>query len=360
VSEHQRSSRWLYRLWVGANAVLLIGAAALIMRPWDSGSESVVQVRPPVPTEAEHPGIHPALPSVPDREELLATPGIRFGLSSPDVPFAPSRLRKLTAAAGRAPSTVLVFSKWNEEFRPELTALAYEQGMFPIISWEPWAGDPDRPDQPDYALSRIVDGSFDDYITRFATALRDQRWPVGIRFAHEMNGHWYPWSERRSGNRRGDYVKAWRHVHRIFQQVGATNAIWIWSPNIIRAVPNVSLKALYPGDDHVDWVGVVGYAVAEERAAEVFDPTLTLLRDITDKPILITETGAQPSYHKADWIRDFFAWLPDQPDIVGFIWFEYDDHEGGNADWRFTATEATTEAFRDGLATLTLAPPPGR
>ena len=41
--------------------------------------------------------------------------------------------------------------------------------------------------------------------------------------------------------------------------LGATNAIWIWSPNVITAHPSVRLAPLYPGDDYVDWVGMVGY-----------------------------------------------------------------------------------------------------
>ena len=31
--------------------------------------------------------------------------------------------------------------------------------------------------------------------------------PVVIRFAHEMNGVWYSWSEGAWGNQPGDYVK---------------------------------------------------------------------------------------------------------------------------------------------------------
>lgn len=213
-------------------------------------------------------------------------------------------------------------------------------------------------DQPKYALKKIANGDHDSYITRIATTVRDARYPVAIRFAHEMNGHWYPWSERRSGNKRGDYVRAWRHVHDVFTQVGATNVIWIWSPNILRPVPNVSLKALYPGDDYVDLVGMVGYAVRERTAEAVFGKTLDALAKITDKRVVITETGAQPGPLKTRWIKDFFRWIPMQRNLAAFVWFEFSDTQGGNQDWRFSADPDHAEAFRTGIQALDLAAPP--
>ena len=47
-----------------------------------------------------------------------------------------------------------------------------------------------------------------------------------------MNGSWFPWSEGVNGNRAGEYVAAWRHVHDIFTAVGATNVTWVWCPNV--------------------------------------------------------------------------------------------------------------------------------
>ena len=67
-----------------------------------------------------------------------------------------------------------------------------------------------------------------DWWRENAKAIRRQRWPVVLRFAHEMNGHWYPWGAHRTDP--ADFVAAWRHIHDVFRTVGATNVIWTWTP----------------------------------------------------------------------------------------------------------------------------------
>ena len=79
-----------------------------------------------------------------------------------------------------------------------------------------------------------VDDTFAEAFGMRATALiitaHSERWarqvaaykgPVLLRFAQEMNGRWYPWSESTNGNHRGEFVRAWRHVHAIFDRAGS-------------------------------------------------------------------------------------------------------------------------------------------
>ncbi|MEV4626051.1 glycosyl hydrolase [Micromonospora sp. NPDC049523] len=355
MSEQKQASRRRFRIWMVANGVVLAAITGWLLKPGTGDLPTPAAAPAPVTSVTASPSSEP---TVITKEAVLALPGQHFGLSSPDVPWSSARLGELSTSAGAKPSMIMTFTKWTEEFRADVVKRSYEQGAVPIISWEPWAGIKSGTSQPAYALSKIEKGDFDPYITRFATALRDARLPVAIRFAHEMNGNWYPWSERQSGNKKGEYVRAWRHVHDIFEKVGADNAIWLWSPNILRPVPSVSISALYPGDKYVDWVGMVGYAVAESTAAPVFDPTLKALRAVTRKPVVITETGVQPGSRKVGWIQDFFRWLPKHPEVIGFVWFEYSTKDGGNADWRFTANAQTTQAFRTGVTSLKLAPAP--
>ncbi|SBT43658.1 Glycosyl hydrolase family 26 [Micromonospora narathiwatensis] len=340
---------------MAANGVILALIAGWLLRPGEA-DPTVAGTKPPSGVAGATPS--PTEVPIPTKAEIMGIKGQRFGLSAPDVPWSAAKTERLSTAAGANPSMMMVFVKWTEEFRVEPIELCYERGALPVLSWEPWAGNDSGTSQPKYALSKIIDGSYDEYVTRFATAVRDARWPVAIRFAHEMNGSWYPWSESRSGNKKGQYVRAWRHVHDIFQKVGTTNVIWIWSPNILRPVPKVSIAALYPGDDYVDWAGMVGYAVKESTAAPVFEPTIKAIRKVTQKPIVITETGVQPGPRKVGWITNFFAWLPKHPDVIGFIWFEYSKEQGGSADWRYTATPAATTAFKAGLKSLKPAPGP--
>jgi hypothetical protein len=93
-------------------------------------------------------------------------------------------------------------------------------------------------------------------------------------------------------------------------------------------------------------------------SAQVFDPTLAALHRFTRRPVLITETGAQPGPNKADWTTDFFGWLSRHRDVIGFIWFERDKASGGGADWKFSSDPRTLRAFRHGIATTRLARPP--
>ncbi|MBL7493657.1 beta-mannanase [Frankia sp. AgB1.9] len=230
-------------------------------------------------------------------------------------------------------------------------------GMMPIVAWEPWdfstkpQSDKLRGAQPKYRLSNIIDGSFDSYIRSWARGVKTLDYTIGLRFAHEMNGYWYPWAEQANGNQPGQYVQAWRHVHDIFTQEGAANVVWIWSPNV--TYPNSTpLAELYPGDAYVDWVGFSGYygTVGNETYKsfdEIFASSLAEVQTVTQKPIVITETGAADNAGlKAAWIAQLFASLPRYPEIIGVIWQE----STKEVDWRVAVSPAASRAFAVGAA----------
>ena len=112
--------------------------------------------------------------------------------------------------------------------------------------------------QPRFSLSAIINGAHDAYIKSWATAAKKWGHPFFLRFDPEMNGDWYPYSEVRNGNSKGEYIQAWRHVHDIFTQLGVTNVTWVWSPNIDE--PGLTpIPELYPGDGYVNWIAMDGY-----------------------------------------------------------------------------------------------------
>jgi len=231
------------------------------------------------------------------------------------------------------------------------------RGMLPMMGWEPWnyraesKTDKDRGTQPQYQLGKISGGAFDDYLSEWARGIKALGYPVAIRFAHEMNGFWYPWCESANGNQRGDYVKAWRHVHDLFDRLGADNVIWVWSPNIAYE-GSTPLAQLYPGDEYVDWVGLSGYyGTAGLETYQTFDQiyrsTLSDLKTISKRPIVVTETAATDGHgRKADWIADLLQSLPKHPEIIGFLWFE----SGRETGWRSAASPAASAAFAKGVA----------
>ncbi|GAA4257510.1 glycoside hydrolase family 26 protein [Dactylosporangium darangshiense] len=355
MARHQYESPRTFRVWMAANTVVVVGLAVWIFSP-SAQDPDTTQATANAVVQAEN--RRQAERPAPTKEEILAIPGIRFGVSTPQAPWSSAEIDKAAKAVGAHPTMVQYFVKWTEEFRPDSVPQTYKQGALPVISWEPWAGVKKGPNQSLYSLEKIIGGQYDSYIARFAAGVRDQRWPVAIRLAHEMNGTWYPWAERNSGNHAGDYVKMWRHVHDIFVAAGATNVIWIWSPNVITPMPQVKLDPLYPGDDYVDWVGMVGYAIQESTAAQVYQSTLDAIRKFTQKPFVITETAVEKGPRQLPWIADFFKWMSTRPDMAGFIWFNYSKSEGGRSDWRFTDHPPIAEAVGQGLKSVKLAPPP--
>ena len=301
-------------------------------------------------------------PVIPTKDKFLQPDGIYFGAATLKAPYDAKEVDTLAAdAGGIRPSMASYYLSWDRKFSPYSITAAYQHGTLPALTWEPWQGGVHSPkpnviptaniNQRKFRLANIINGKFDAYITQTAKSIASAKWPLVLRFAHEMNGAWYPWSEGVNGNHAGEYVKAWRHVHDLFVQAGATNVIWVWSPNIIRPVPGIRLKPLYPGDAYVDWVGMTGYGVHEKTPAITFGPTMKRIQTITHKPLIIMETGAQIDRQQLSWVNNFFPWVKRHPKIVGFIWMQMD---GGAADWRFTSSTAEQQAFQQGLATLNL------
>ena len=310
--------------------------------------------------------------TAPSRASLVSPKSPYLGMYTEQAPFNWATYDATAKKIGSAPSVVGYFGGWDEKFRSKAVVSAWQRKKLPILTWEarPIAAANDVVEEPDYALSKILAGDFDAYLTRYAKDIVKTGLPMGIRLNHEMNGDWYPWSEGVNGNEKGDYVKVWRHVHDIFEKQGANKLVmWIWAPNIINNLASSKktyehLAGLYPGDDYVDWVGVSAYLRPNYRAdndfsfAYTFDATLAQLRKVSDKPIFLAEIGASEiGGHKATWITSLFAALekPENADIIGFSWFSLvvTSNVGGvraTNDWRIDSKADTLAAFRAGLA----------
>jgi mannan endo-1,4-beta-mannosidase len=272
---------------------------------------------------------------------------LKFGVCTPGGLLAARELQAVADAVGRRAEMVMAF----EDFfaAPPVAAMAVTKycGADPIVTWEPWCWTDDKSPA---VVQSILSGALDRYVYRWADEIRDWGAPVHIRFAHEFNGDWYPWSPA-GGTTPGGYVDAWRHIHDIFASQQADNVSWVWCPT---AAGLGGLSAWYPGNDYVDVFGIDGYNWGTTlpmshwtEPDELFGDTLDELRAISsDKPILVAEVGCVESGgRKAKWIARFMDYVADQSDVVGFVWFEHDKE----SDWRITSTPESAAAMARAL-----------
>jgi beta-mannanase len=231
------------------------------------------------------------------------------------------------------------------------------RGARPVITWEPWVWGGGL-QQPDYSLARIAAGYFDSYIRSWATALAPYGNSVTLRFAHEMNGDWYPWCPGVNGSTAADFIAAWRRIYGIFTANGA-RPLWLWSVN--DPYPgSVPLASVYPGSDVVDQLGLDTYNFGTSQSwstwkspAQTFAPGFDALRALgTGRRIIISETASSElGGSKANWIRDAIPYLDAQPDVDAFIWF----HFLKETDWRINSSKTAAAAFKKALAARTFA-----
>ncbi|MBS1878055.1 MAG: hypothetical protein JST31_00940 [Actinobacteria bacterium] len=231
-------------------------------------------------------------------------------------------------------------------------------GAIPVFSW---ASDsiPVQMEQPDFQLSDVIEGRYDTYIRQFAEEARAWGHPFFLRFNWEMNGNWFPWDEGVNGNQPGQYVAAWRHVHDIFTQVGATNANWVWCPNVDPENRLQDLASLYPGNEYVDWTGLDGYNWGTNPAApdrwrtfnQLFSSTYAEIteRIAPSKPLLISEVGStEYGGSKAAWIEEaLHSASTEYPKLGGLIWF---DNYADGMDWPLETSAAASSAFASAVA----------
>ena len=254
---------------------------------------------------------------------------IQFGFIGETVAKAKIELPLLAAATAHKPSLTLWFQDFTEKLNVKQIKASSKNGQLPIVSWEPQKLKDKIPDN--YPLNDIASGKFDKYLISSAKLAKWARVPFVIRFAHEMNGYWYPWGQPKPGDPRSlatktntptQYINAYRHVHDIFQSVGAKNVIWMWSPNLIDATPTISLKSLYPGDSYVDVMGLSGYLRDPGQTYNTrFPKTLQQLSEINStKPIIVAEMAVAKKLDRTLLIKELMRSLAHCPQIQGLLW----------------------------------------
>jgi hypothetical protein len=286
---------------------------------------------------------------------LVCPQRMLFGLATPQVLKLDARLTSVESALGRTADLVESYQDFTEPIYTARLRAALRSGRTPVVTWEPFYAR--RPKAATYPLARIAAGRYDAYLRRAAAQAKAVGAPFVIRLGHEMNGFWYPWGQERAlhpqsvadpANTPAAYVAAFRHVVDVFRAEGATDVVWMWSPNVTDANPSVTLASLYPGDAYVDVIGLSGYL---EKPGDTFDKryrvTLTELRRIgRHKPVIIAETGAVKAPTRAGILPAFLAAMASEPRIVGVVYFSQPDKA---IDYRIESDPASLAAMRTAL-----------
>jgi len=248
-------------------------------------------------------------------------------------------------------SMVLWYIGWNADndhsFPLSTCKKVFDAGYIPHIVWEPWVG-----------VDDFISGKLDADLEKFGQDIAAFGNPVMLRWGHEFNGDWYPWSYNNNALvPASKWIEAYKYVHDKIIEAGGTNAIWLWSPNCGNGGKNPQdITSYYPGDDYVDWIALDGYNWGTSQSwsswqmfAGVFGPTYDkMVKNYPGKPIMLGEFGCSGTGgNKAAWITDMFYQLKNKyQKIKAFVWFNVKKE----TDWRFNETTESSEAFKTGLA----------
>ena len=291
---------------------------------------------------------------VQDRSALLPEAGARwFGMYRPELPWDYARYYTVADSLRTEPKIVSWYQSWGEgedgEFKTEAVEKVLEQGLVPMITWEPWisafkghAGDTSG------NLAHVIDGDFDLYIRKWARAVARVHKPILLRPLHEMGNPWYSWTMPH-GNSPQMIAESWRHLVRIFREEGAVNAAFVWTPHI------AADTLAWPGKEWVDWVGldVFNYGTMAERGnwidfSGIVGPLLAAVEPL-DRPVMLAEVGSSSAGgDRRDWWIDAFRQLPKFPSVRAVVVFDNPactNTTGIPVDWGFTQTEGILPAL---------------
>jgi hypothetical protein len=239
------------------------------------------------------------------------------------------------------------FVGWTQDWTTMLSNLG-AGGRIPLVTWEAWDGSVGAP------LTNIIGGTYDSMITARAQAAKAFGKKFFLRWGHEMNGNWYPWDGANNGANLAattTFISAYRHIHDLFVAAGATNALWVFCPNVA-SVPGDSWNQwqnYYPGDAYVDWMGFDGYNWGTVQATSTWQTLPTIAGSIYSslaakgKPIMIPETAsAEQGGDKTAWIAGILPAMKTMfPEVKALVWFQMNKE----TDWRVDSSPSAATAF---------------
>jgi len=243
------------------------------------------------------------------------------------------QLTQFEAQIGRTLALSGHYYGWNSTFPTQAESADARAGRIPVISWNCGVSN-----------AQVASGSQDANIVAHAAALKAYGGPVFVRYLWEMNlgatannrsACYDPATDSPGGVfSPAEFIAAWNHIHSIFVAQGANNVAFLWNPG--GGGTNATLY--YPGGANVDWVGIDEYDRNSVPFADVYSLYSALVP--YNKPIMIAETGASPTYQPVFFTGAAAVLKTTFPAVKGFMYFDAE----GKDDWRLSSTGVTAFA----------------
>ena len=336
---HAQRLRWLV-LFLSVVLVAGCGAPTAPALGPEAPSELALEDPSEAATETpSEPAAEPSTEEAPHASHALAARAAFGAFTYGGVWQGMEPVARLELELGRRLDVVHWFMDWDHAYDPAMVEGVLAGGASPLISWQPMRQD----------LSDIADGRHDAYLRGWAQGVRRAPGTVFLRPFPEMNGEWVPWNGDPEALR-----QAWIRLVRLFDEEGADNVRWVWSPNVTdepRSDEN-RMERYYPGDEHVDVLALSGYNWGETRPTigwqsfeEIFAGGYERVTAIGPQPVWLAEfASSDVGGDKAAWVRDMLASTA-FPRIEALVWFDEDKE----ADWRMTSHPDVLRAFQEGL-----------
>lgn len=301
-------------------------------------SPSEPEVAPPPPPAATTPSTAPSTTAPPWTTPSTTTPpspcgGDVFGLAGGSVLWNERETSAFAVATGATPDLVVGYASLTGPVPVDGLRRAVAAGRTAVVTLEPYG----LGDDP---IEAILRGDADAELARWAEELAAVDGPVAVRFAHEMNGFWYPWGRTTAEPER--FAAAFRLVAEVLSPPGSAVSM-MWSPNVV--YPGADpLSRWWPGADVVDVIGLSGYAELSSvaDAATLFGPTIDELVELAPGTgIVLAEVAAADRPERPAWIAGLFTDVVDRPEVIGLAWFDVDKERS----WAITPTPDAAGVF---------------
>jgi hypothetical protein len=241
-----------------------------------------------------------------------------------------SALPTFEHATGVKPTMVESYMTFGTSLDSNDISAILSNGAMPLVQLNPF----------DTSLAAIADGQYDAYLKALANEIQKLGHPIVLSFAAEANGTWYRWSCTHTSA--AIYVAAFKHVHFIMSRYDKS-IIWMWDINILFP-GSCPIAARWPGSRYVDWIGVDGYLRSPgDTFATTMAPTFTAIRNLSNMPILIAETGVPNVPAAGPWLASIFAGTKSIPGVIGLVYFNY---QTAKYDYRLEQDPSALAIFR--------------